>query len=88
MAENTFDFSEEANLTNQQLAGELARLAPLSQDEISRLLPRRVDKEQFAQLLQIVNSASSQNNKVAELRANIETLGSVVLKLLTKYLGA
>lgn len=86
MAEFEFDFSEEAALTNAELAGEMARLSPLTEAEIKKLLPRKVDKQRFAELLKIVNSATSQNNKIAALATNIGDLGGVVVRILTKYL--
>jgi len=81
-----YDFSEEARLTNEQLAGELAKLTPLTAEEINRLLPNKVDKERFAQLIEIVNSSASQNSKLAALSDNFAELGGVSLKLLIKYL--
>ena len=82
-----YDFSEEAELTNTQLAGELAKLAPLTADQIHELLPKREDKLRLAQLIEIVGGASSQNKKVAALTDNMSELGGVVVKLLGKYLN-
>ncbi|HHJ16962.1 MAG TPA: hypothetical protein ENJ80_09720 [Gammaproteobacteria bacterium] len=81
-----YNFSEEAELTNAQLAGELAKLTPLTQAEIDKLLPRKVDKKKFEELLNIVNSSAAQNKKVATLEKNVKSLGGVVIKLLGKYL--
>lgn len=81
-----FDFSAEAELTNKQLAGEIAKLTPLTESELNSLLPKKIDKERFAEVLRIVNSSASQNNKVAALTDNFATLGGVVVKVLTKYL--
>jgi hypothetical protein len=81
-----YDFSEEAKLTNEQLGDELAKLTPLTAEEINKLLPRRADKEGLKQLIQLVNSSTSQNKKVASLTSNFSELGGVVLTVLTKYL--
>jgi hypothetical protein len=81
-----FDFSKEATLTNEQLAGELAKLTPLTMDEINDLLPNKVDKQRFQQLLQIVGSSAAENNKVAQLTQNIGEMGGVVIRLLGTYL--
>ncbi len=81
-----YDFSEEAKLTNEQLGEELAKLTPLTVEEVNKLLPRRADKERLQQLIQLVNSSASQNKKLASLTSNFEELGGVVLTLLTKYL--
>jgi uncharacterized ParB-like nuclease family protein len=81
-----FDFSDDAKLTNDQLAGELAKLTPLTMDEINDMLPRKIDKQRFQQLLEIVGSAAAENNKVAQLTANIGEVGGVVVRLLGAYL--
>ena len=81
-----YDFSEEAKLTNEQLGDELARLTPLTAEEINKLLPKKTDKERLKQLIQLVNSSASQNKKLASLTSNFSELGGVVLTVLTKYL--
>lgn len=82
----SFDFSEEAEMTNMELSAELAKLSPLTEEEVATLLPRKIDKERYAQLLSIVQSSASQNRKVAALTDNITELGGVAVKLLTKFL--
>ncbi|MBN2131797.1 MAG: hypothetical protein JW741_20015 [Sedimentisphaerales bacterium] len=83
---NGYNFEEEANLTNEQLAGELAKLTPLTAEQLDKLLPKKVDKKRLQQVIDIVNSSASQNRKLASLTANFSDLGGVVLKVLTKYL--
>ena len=83
---NDYDFTEEAELTNRQLAGELAKLTPLTEKQVNGLLPRKVDKQRLKKLIGIVNSSASQNRKLAVLTSNLSELGGVVLKVLTKYL--
>jgi hypothetical protein len=77
-----FDFSEEANLTNQQLAEEIAKLTPLTTDEVTKLLPTKADKLKMQQLIEIVGAASSENKKIASLTQNIGELGGVVVRVL------
>ena len=81
-----YDFSKEAKLTNKQLGDELAKLTPLTVEEVNKLLPERADKEGLKRLIELVNSSTSQNKKLASLTSNFEELGGVVLTLLTKYL--
>jgi len=81
-----YDFGEEAKLTNEQLGDELAKLTPLTAEEVNKLLPKRADKEGLKQLIQLVNSSASQNKKLASLTSNFAELGGVVLTVLTKYL--
>jgi len=81
-----YDFSADAELTNKQLAGELAKLTPLTEEQISSLLPTKAEKQGLRQLIDIVNSAASQNQKMASLTSSFSELGGVVLKVLTTYL--
>ena len=81
-----YDFSEQAKLTNEQLAGELAKLTPLTEEQISSILPTKADKQRLKQLIDIVSSSASQNQKVASLASNFSELGTVVLKVLTTFL--
>ncbi|MEN8262822.1 MAG: hypothetical protein ABFR82_05120 [Nitrospirota bacterium] len=81
-----YDFTDEANLTDDQLAGELAKLTPLTIDEITDILPEKVDKEHFKQLIDIVRSAESQNDKLVLFKDNVEKLGGVALTVLGKLL--
>ena len=82
----TYNFEWEAELTNAQLAGELAKLSPMKADEIDKMLPRKADKERLNEIIKIVNSSASKQKKLASLHTNFASLGGVVLKLLTKYL--
>lgn len=81
-----YDFSEEAKMTNDELGGELAKYSPFKAEELNKLLPRKIDKERFNKLLNIVNASASQQKKLALLTDNIKELGGVVIKLLIKYL--
>jgi hypothetical protein len=81
-----YDFTGEANLTNEQLAGELAKVTPLTIDEVSKLLPKKVDKKRFKKLIDIVRSSESQNKKLASFKKNVEELGGVTLTVMSKLL--
>ena len=81
-----YDFNQEAKLTNEQLGGELAKLTPLTAEELNKMLPKKMDKERLKQLVELVNSSTSQQKKLATFQANFEALGGVAFKLLIKYL--
>ena len=81
-----YDFSEERELTNDQLSGELAKLTPLTVGEINNILPKKIEKQRLSQLIKIVNNSTSQNKKLASLNSSFSDLGGVILKLLMKYL--
>ncbi len=73
---------ESRQKTNAELAEDLARLTPMSEDKLAKLLPTKQDKERLARLMAIVTASTSQNQKVAKLKGNIDELGGVVVKLL------
>ena len=73
---------ESRQKTNAELAKDLARLTPMSEDKLAKMLPTKQDKERLARLMAIVTASTSQNQKVAKLKGNIDELGGVVVKLL------
>ena len=81
-----FNFGKEAELTNKQLADELAKQSPLTAAEVEKLLPSKIDKKRFEELLTIVNSATSENQKIAALTGKIQELGGVALRILGRFL--
>ena len=80
-----YNFGEAAKRTDEQLATELAKLRPLIQDELKKLLPEKIDKERYEKLLGIVNAATNENQKVAVLAANIKELGGVAVRILSLF---
>lgn len=71
-------------LTNAQLRSKIALLTRLKESEIDSLCPKKADKEVFAQLMNIVNSAASENQKRKLLCDNIETFAGVVIRVLAR----
>lgn len=71
-----------ADLTNKQLADELALVTKLSRDRLNELLPAKKDKEAFTALMQQVESDTQMDEKLAYLGENLKVAGSVVFKLL------
>ena len=70
-----------ADKTNTDLATELSNLTTLKGSEIERLFPTRADKEKLARLLEIVDAATEENKKIAQLKKNIDDLAGVVVRL-------
>jgi hypothetical protein len=81
-----FNFDNEAQQTNQELAGQIEGLKPLSDADVSKLFPAPQDQEKVQQLKTIVNAATSQNEKVAALQNNVQQLGGVVVTLLRQII--
>jgi hypothetical protein len=62
--------------TNRALAQELTALTFLTEQEVERLLPRKVDKERFGTLMAIVAADTDDNAKVAALKENLDEVGA------------
>lgn len=75
---------EAAKETDDKLASEISSLTRLKDDEIKKLFPEKGDVAKFAELMQIVNSAGSKNQKVNQIIQNSEKFGRIILTLLSK----
>ena len=51
------------------------------------MVPRKIDKQHLAAILNIVNSSSSRNRKLTTLGAQFSEVGDVVLRLLARFLN-
>ena len=69
-------------MTNKQLATEIASLTKLTRDDLNELLPEKKDKEAFVQLMNTVQDETDMDNKLAYLRDNMQTAGTIMFKLL------
>jgi hypothetical protein len=68
--------------TNRALADEISSLTFLTEEEVERILPRKVDKERFGDLMAIVPAHTDDNTKVASLREKLDEVGVVLVKVL------
>ena len=73
-----------AKETDRQLAGEISSLTTMTDSEINELFPTHRDKQQLAKLMEIVNTAGSQNLKIKRIVDNIEDVADAVLKIVGK----
>lgn len=71
--------------TDTQLAGRVAALTTLTDDEVQQLFPDPADVKKLADLMEIVTAAGNRNDKINRIAANIDSLGGVVLSLLGKF---
>jgi hypothetical protein len=83
--QNSFDIAAEAaaKKTDEDLGSEEAKLGVLSWDDIKSKLPSMSDQKDLDDLIKIVNSATSDNLKVAALVSNVRKLGGVIVKVLS-----
>ncbi len=86
MAGEEYDFTDETKLTNKKLAAEIANLAPPDMAKIQATLPTREDRERFQKLIEIVNGAQSQNEKLTALVENIGKLSGAAVTILKGFL--
>ncbi|MBE7639522.1 hypothetical protein GUB10_04165 [Salegentibacter sp. BLCTC] len=70
--------------TNQELAGEMSSITHLTKKEIQEIFPEKSEMEDFSELMEIVKSSTSRNNKVNKIAANSEKFSKVMLSLLGK----
>jgi len=70
--------------TNDDLADQIASLTRLTTEDIQNLFPDPGDVKKLAELMTIVKSAESHNNKLLALESDIKNVGGVALTLLNK----
>ena len=68
--------------TNEEYVGVISSLTRLKDDDVEKLFPEKSDKDKLMELLAIVNSETSQNEKIAQLKENGEKFGAVLIKVL------
>jgi len=73
---------EATQLTNKQLANELAMVSKLSRTSIIKLLPKKADKKAFVALMEQVEADTTMDEKLTFLQDNLESVGSVALRVL------
>ncbi len=73
-------------LTNKQLADELAAITPFDRDRLRQFLPKKRDKEVFIELMKEVEAETAMDTKLAYLQQNLSTAGKVVFKVLRSFL--
>ncbi len=64
----------------------MASITKLTQEEILEIFPKKTDMEDFSELMKIVKSSTSRNEKINKIVANSERFGKVVISLLGKIL--
>ena len=72
---------ETADQTNAELATNIASLTTLKENQISNLFPTKSDKENLLRLLSIVHATTSENQKISQIKSNIDNIAGTVLKL-------
>lgn len=68
--------------TDEEYADAISRLTRLKDEDVEKFFPEKSDKVKLMELLAIVNSKTSQNEKVAKLKENGEKFGGILIKVL------
>ena len=71
-----------ADKTNKRLADKISSISRLTDDEIMEFFPKPADVEKLKDLLKIVKSAETHNQKTTKLVGKIEDLSGTVITLL------
>ncbi|MGA8853152.1 MAG: hypothetical protein WB492_03135 [Christiangramia sp.] len=78
--------SAAATQTNEELAEEMSSIVHLTKKEIEDIFPENSDMEDFSELMEIVKSDTSRNNKINKIVQNSEKFGNVIISLLGKII--
>ena len=58
---------------------------PLTEEDVKDLIPEPADTKHLAELMRIVKSAESDNEKINNIFKNAEKFGKIVVKLLGRF---
>lgn len=75
-----------SELTDEQLAKEIAALVPFNLEKVQELLPQKQDKGEFLELMEKVEDETDMDKKLANLETNVQILGPAILKILRGFL--
>jgi len=73
-----------AKKTDEMLEDELNTLLEATRVDLEDLIPKPTDEAEYKRLIEIVEEASHQNNKVAFLKDKIEEVGSSMIGIAKK----
>lgn len=71
--------------TKERFGEELSSHTALRASELESLFPKQSDRDEIVELLKIVNSATSENNKKAKIVKNIGKVSGAVVKIGKKF---
>lgn len=88
MTNDEFDdiLDQADKMTNDQLKDKIAALTKLTAEDLEKIAPTVDDKNKLLGLMQIVRSAADDNDKKAQILANIEQYAGIILNIAGKFL--
>jgi hypothetical protein len=76
--------TESVDAVDTKLASHISSITRLTDDEVNELFPEPADLKKLAELLKIVKSAETRNNKVNSIMDNAEEFSDVIFTLVDK----
>ena len=76
--------TESVDAVDTKLASHISSITRLTDDEINGLFPEPADLKKLSELLKIVKSAETRNNKVNSIINNSEKFSDVIFTLVDK----
>lgn len=88
MTDDEFDdiLDQADKLTNEQLKDKIAALTKLTAEDLQKIAPTVADKNVLLKLMGIVRSSANDNDKKAQILANIEMYAGIILNIAGKVL--
>lgn len=72
--------------TDKEFASQISSLTHMTDDEINKLAPANIDKENLAKLLKIVSDSTLNNNQKADAIRNTTGLLEIAIPLISKFI--
>jgi uncharacterized protein YbgA (DUF1722 family) len=88
MTDDEFDdiLDQADKLTNEQLKDKIAALTKLTAEDLQKIAPTVADKNVLLKLMGVVRSTANDNDKKAQILANIEMYAGIILNIAGKVL--
>jgi hypothetical protein len=88
MTNDEFDdiLDQADKMTNDQLKDKIAAVTKLTAEDLEKIAPTVDDKNKLLSLMQIVRSTADDNDKKAQILANIEQYAGIILNIAGKFL--
>lgn len=80
------DLDEAEKQTNEQLKDKISALTKLTAEDLQKIAPTADDKAKLLSLMDIVRSTANDNDKKAQILANIEMYAGIILNIAGKVL--
>jgi hypothetical protein len=70
-----------ADLTNKQLASDITDLTVMTTRDLMDYLPQKRDKQDFIELMRVVQSETDEDRAIAKVTGDIARFGKVIVRV-------